>query len=401
MTQIARCPNCETSFRLTEEQLHMANGSVRCGSCLTVFQADLHMESEVAEQMEKSTALQSEPAGESEDFINSSKMEPVEWQDDEEWEQNEAHQEETQGSQDLRPQQESQEKYLTEAAKELIQKEVPGASLGVLKDTIQEPEQPPGSRGIELEEAADTSDPELEGTREVIDDVICLGYEKSQRDELQEVNGRLSIVESYWESFELYAVLLRSLHGPVQLPDELPEYVAEAYLEDPDFIIGEFEPTPRLSLGWAACALLLVVAAVGQYLYFNFERYAADVRYRAYAIEVCNYLGCSLPDYSDAASLTTGELSIRTHPEEAGSLIVDAIVRNTAVFRQRFPGVRLQFYDLRGRQVAARTFSASEYLAGELRGLRYIPANTEVRFALEIVDPGDVAVGYDISVVVR
>ena len=123
MTQITRCPNCETSFRLTEEQLRMANGSVRCGSCLTVFQADLHVESEVAEQMEKSTALQSELSGESEDFINASEMEPVEWQDDQEWEQNEAHQEETQGSQDLGAQQESQDKYLTEAAKEPIQKE--------------------------------------------------------------------------------------------------------------------------------------------------------------------------------------------------------------------------------------------------------------------------------------
>jgi predicted Zn finger-like uncharacterized protein len=401
MTQITRCPNCETSFRLTEEQLRMANGSVRCGSCLTVFQADLHVESEVAEQMEKSTALQSELAGESEDFINSSEMEPVEWQDDQEWEQNEAHQEETQGSQDLRAQQESQDKYLTEAAKEPIPKEVLGGSLGVLKDTIQEPEQPLESQDMELEEAADTSDPELGGTREVIDDANCLGYEKSEHDELQEVNQRRSIVESYWESFGLYAVLLRSLHGPVQLPDELPESVEEAYLEDPDFIIGAFEPTPRLPLGWASCALFLIVVAVGQHLYFNFERYAADARYRGYAIEFCNYLGCSLPDYSDGALLTTGELSIRTNPEESGSLIVDAIVRNTALFGQRFPGVRLQFYDLRGTQVAARTFSAAEYLDGKLRGLRYIPAKTEVRFALEIVDPGDLAVGYDISVVVK
>ena len=31
------CPACETRFRVTEEQLGVANGRVRCGACLTVF----------------------------------------------------------------------------------------------------------------------------------------------------------------------------------------------------------------------------------------------------------------------------------------------------------------------------------------------------------------------------
>lgn len=31
------CPECETRFRVTQEQLAVANGRVRCGACLTVF----------------------------------------------------------------------------------------------------------------------------------------------------------------------------------------------------------------------------------------------------------------------------------------------------------------------------------------------------------------------------
>ena len=31
------CPGCKTRFRVTEEQLGVANGRVRCGACLTVF----------------------------------------------------------------------------------------------------------------------------------------------------------------------------------------------------------------------------------------------------------------------------------------------------------------------------------------------------------------------------
>ena len=39
---VTRCPQCQTSFKVTEEHLKIANGAVRCGSCLLVFQARQH-----------------------------------------------------------------------------------------------------------------------------------------------------------------------------------------------------------------------------------------------------------------------------------------------------------------------------------------------------------------------
>ena len=38
--RVTQCPQCDTSFRVTEAQLQIASGSVRCGSCLHVFKAD-------------------------------------------------------------------------------------------------------------------------------------------------------------------------------------------------------------------------------------------------------------------------------------------------------------------------------------------------------------------------
>ena len=32
------CPKCSTQFRVNEAQLQLANGKVRCGACLNVFQ---------------------------------------------------------------------------------------------------------------------------------------------------------------------------------------------------------------------------------------------------------------------------------------------------------------------------------------------------------------------------
>ena len=40
---ITRCPSCSTQFRVTESQLAVAAGQVRCGACLTVFGGTDHM----------------------------------------------------------------------------------------------------------------------------------------------------------------------------------------------------------------------------------------------------------------------------------------------------------------------------------------------------------------------
>lgn len=37
---ITRCPNCQTTFRISEEQRRAAGGQVRCGVCTRVFRAD-------------------------------------------------------------------------------------------------------------------------------------------------------------------------------------------------------------------------------------------------------------------------------------------------------------------------------------------------------------------------
>ena len=36
---LTRCPNCETHFRVTAEQLKARSGRVRCGECQHVFNA--------------------------------------------------------------------------------------------------------------------------------------------------------------------------------------------------------------------------------------------------------------------------------------------------------------------------------------------------------------------------
>ena len=157
----------------------------------------------------------------------------------------------------------------------------------------------------------------------------------------------------------------------------------------------------KVSRIWHWASILLVLLGLSQYLYFNFERYAGDPNYRIYAEQLCAFLGCHLAEFSDPESLSVGDLSIRSDPENPKALIVNAIIQNTAAFRQRFPGIKLEFYDASSMLVAKRIFSAQEYLDGDFRSLRFIPGGTEVRISLTIIDPGELAMGYEISLTVR
>ena len=54
--RVTSCPHCKTSFRITQAQLRAANGSVRCGSCLQVFDAKSRFEKENSSKSAQKTA---------------------------------------------------------------------------------------------------------------------------------------------------------------------------------------------------------------------------------------------------------------------------------------------------------------------------------------------------------
>ncbi|NIQ95794.1 MAG: hypothetical protein GWN87_17495, partial [Desulfuromonadales bacterium] len=61
-TQVTQCPKCQTSFRVTEAQLKIAGGAVRCGSCLHIFHAPDHWLSATPASAHEETPSAPEPA---------------------------------------------------------------------------------------------------------------------------------------------------------------------------------------------------------------------------------------------------------------------------------------------------------------------------------------------------
>lgn len=324
---VTRCPFCTTSFRVTFGQLAMASGTVRCGACLRIFQANDVFARDEAEGFGHLTrqffeldndeiageevALEGDLAGKSEPLL----LESEYWPD---W-----------------------ERYVV--------------------DHIS-----PSPRPEAADAMGEFEDPsELEGSAE-------------REDGQQEVPQQ----------------------GVPQQEVPMNELVSSLHIgSDPTELVGDYVADKKRSPFWVIMVLPLMVTIFLQFAWFNRHIYGQHDEYRPWYLYVCSWVGCRIPDYSNFSLLATTRLAIRPHPEEQDALIVDAIILNSAVYRQRFPLMKLQFRDIEGSLVANRRFNPSEYLAGELRGLRYIPANTEVRISMEIIRPVERAVGFSLEVV--
>ncbi len=305
--QITRCPFCTTSFRVTLEQLHSASGTVRCGACLKIFQA----ENSIGQESLESDGYSTPESAEETSLAVSNDKEIVPLHDE--------------------------SSYWLDWEFYVVGSLTPGMEDPDLLKQFLDPENLEWVKKAEVESEAKVT---------------------------------------------------------------INELVARLNLErDPVELVGEYVEEIKQHPIWAILALLLIASGFLQYVWFNRDIYVQDDEYRPLYLAFCDRVGCGLPEYSNFSVITTSNLVVRSHPEFEDALIVDAIIRNSGIYRQKFPTLKLQFRDIEDSLVAIRTFNARDYLAGELRGLQYIPANTEVRFSLELVHPGEQAVGFSLEIV--
>jgi hypothetical protein len=146
----------------------------------------------------------------------------------------------------------------------------------------------------------------------------------------------------------------------------------------------------KLLVAIAALALLLVL----QLLLADRALLAADARWRPLLSNVCGVFGCTLPPWREPAAFTVLAREVRPHPSTPGALRVTATFRNDARWPQPWPQVRLTLSDINGNAVAARDFSARDYLGA-------VPAQVELHsgqsasIAMDIVEPGARSVAFD------
>ncbi len=399
-----QCPKCHTRFRVSDEQLGVAKGKVRCGNCMEVFNAIEHRVMPASPQPPASPTPEPEPAGltTEEDFVFADNPDEdaeegryagskLSFSDDELSDSFlSINQQEKSGFRDSDADSEPEEVDESWAEAILQEDEQPReprepkepAPSQPPRDEIPpefsarepEPKPPePAPAGPEPEPAperpATTSQPTPEPAFTATD---TAGEEP---------------VESGFRPERIEAPAAESMRATAPFSDLRREPVS----------VGKGRGGKVRTILWSLIVLALIGVLVAQVTWFQFDRLSAIPELRPFYEKGCELAGCELKPLVNVDAIQSRKLVVRTDPENRGQLLVDAVIINRADFGQPFPAIALTFSNLNGDVVAQSLFTPDEYLAGEARELEDMPTDTPVRIAISIRDPGRDAVNYNLN----
>ncbi len=147
----------------------------------------------------------------------------------------------------------------------------------------------------------------------------------------------------------------------------------------------------------SAMTIVLAAGLLAQFVWYNMDDLSQNVIARPWLERACKVAGCSLPPLIDIGSISSDNLLVRSHTEIANALSVNLVFRNDAAFAQPFPALNLRFTDVNNTVVAERRFTPEEYLAPGIATMGMMPAGSPVQVVLNILDPGNSAVNYEVS----
>ena len=412
---VTRCPHCSTSFHVSEQQLRAARGAVRCGSCLQVFRADENIVfNEDDPQPASKKAI--EDLLDDDDFLIHDDIE-LDGEDsaaDDELPAKRAPAK-TESPADTQSRKEPRQQPLIDDAFGEHQWQELGEENGKDDDLLITDDLESASDALWAEEMAQEAplaqpsakpkapapsleeDWEQDFAEQLPAETPLPGEEEQEylftEEELSPIPDNDSAVD-------------HDEHIDAQQRDEAP-------LLERDQLISGIGPAPlevnwqprrhnRIPTWlWGLTALVLLLALAAQTAYFRFDTLSKREPWRQMYAVACPVIGCTLPPQVDLGAIHTSNLVVRSHPQIAGALAVEAVLLNRAPFAQPFPDLVLRFTDLKNSPVASRRFKPSDYLKGELAGRRVMPSGNPVHIALDIVDPGTEAVNYELSIAPR
>jgi len=375
-----QCPKCETRFRVTDEQLSVARGKVRCGNCMNVFNAIEHQAMPESPYSGRSTSTEPAPAASPGE---SAEDEELVFEDNPEEDATEGRyaggsltfSEEELSDSFRNFDHTDQSAHHDDEHSEKQEDHDESWAEAMLKDhdhapAPTKPETPENPTGPEKPPEPESS-PEPEKTEPAAPAAESLTLTAAEDDRIAEpaVNPR----PQKNQKDNLYEDLR---HEPVAI---------------------DGGGSGWRKVLWSLVILTLLGVLVAQAAWFQFDRLAAIPELRPFYEKACDYAGCELKPLIDVDAIQSRKLVVRTNPDNRSQLIVDAVIINQAGFEQPFPAIALTFSNLNGDVVAQSSFTPQEYLAGDASDLDTMPRDTPVRIAINIRDPGRDAVNYNLS----
>lgn len=442
---VTRCPDCATQFKVSEAQLQVANGKVRCGSCLAVFEGvdNLVWDSDFDEGESADVTL--------DDLLDQLKDEGSSTQSAALALDSTTDDADSQSAPQLDTQAgvETVEEPATAPGQDQSDAETTGVGSSPDTETDDDEEFDRELAANQIVAAANAqTEPTPEYAVELIevppdDGLLDLGSSyigpdyhglKRSPDQHQEQNRRsrnrreamaeMRALAEQQEADEAATPIdeMQIADTPESVPAvtdaDLQTARTDAYPKNEELEqVWERKPEPEVAKpAVAADAQATVTGAaakirswriplvagalvflVAQVMYLQFDDWAVDPTFRPAYSAACAVLPCEVPDRRDLDLLKSRALKVRSHPKAEGSLLVDALIVNEAEFDQPFPVLHLKFASVEGNPLASERFAPIDYLAGDMAGVKMMPARTPVHIEVKAIDPGTQAVSYTLD----
>lgn len=338
-----QCPQCQAIFQITTEHLKAAGGDVRCGQCLTVFNALDKLSEELPAQpldIPETTQFE-EAAAEAAPFASQTPPEPT---------------------------------YDLDTALEALEA-IPLRDTDAVVDL---------SEFLAAEDAVETMsalEPQVEPPPEAVaanTETIIL-----QNEPIAGAGTAPEAHEAQPEPAETEAP--QTLHVPSVILEDLAREKAE-----------RLRPS---STPWAIGSIALMLVFVLQAVYFTRNDLARDPKLRPWLETACAYVGCEINRPSETAKIEILGWDVRSHPVAAKALVANTTLINNARFAQPYPLLELRFSDINGTPLAQRRFKPREYLPAGTDFQAGMPPDIPMQVELELMDPGSAAVNFEFHAV--
>lgn len=407
---VTECPACTTRFQVTDGQLKIASGKVRCGSCLEVFNAQLYRCDNPGDPLTtvsiKTDTAPEQPFDQFEvpDFIRPQRRSSS---NTEEQQEHTAAHPEKQGypeHQDVPTHPDNTENPngtdIPEHAKSLLLDE------SLVEQINADSEMGPSS-AIDLEkpvqelfmetlagqtatEQVDTNRPETSSNQDYLSADSILP--PLTVDPEPAINIMASTATDYAESAE--PTLNQTLDEQNNAEQQLQQRSPFTTIRSEPVMINSTQRKPAGSIGWSLLSLLTLLLLMAQFLWFERVSLRPQPVLAPFYTQLCQKVPCNMPLLTDISSISTQQLIVQQHPKYQGALNVIVLLENLADFEQPYPIIELSFSDRKGQLISQRRFQPKDYLNGSVTDPLKMPVNHSVQIHLEILDPGRRAVSY-------
>lgn len=442
-TFITQCPHCGTSFRVSDEQLSIANGSVRCGACLQVFSARNHIVTAAAAKAtptsrpapaakkaaarptaQKQARTQQTPAPKAAAAPRPTSTPPTSKPKPAAPSRFAADEDDDADFLFADNPEEDQEYVFQDSDDDLFDQEDDDSGLGDLSDSFISLNNPSSTRGKEVNPFQRESDldkdtlddpetPDESWAESILEELEQEESRDSRRPEkarfvskptsdARPAKPKEKQVEPAWSLNDSDSNDIDPVRFGGNTRQAKGTSTASSVVRQLNHDIDlDFNAEDRLARWrWLGVVFIVLLMAIltAQLAWVQRDTYAKMDQWRSLYQSACDVLGCTLPAQEDIDLVRISNVLIRDHKVLDEVKLLDAVLTNRAAFRQPFPLLILQYTDVNGDLVADQSFTPEQYLRGELTGTRLMPVNTRIYVSLPIRDPGTRAINYQLVV---